>query len=395
MRILHVIDYFQPKLGYQETFLPKEHAKLGHEVHVVTSERYNPIVYSGNATKLILGKRILGAGFFIEEGIKVWRLKTLFELPHAIWMRGLDSKIQELKPDIVIMHGIINFSAIRIAKLKKKLGNFKLICDDHMAFGASRSRLRILYPLFKWTFSHLIQEAADALVGVADTSKMFMHKTYGIPLERITVIPLGADDELFRFDEAIRQEIRKQLSVNEDDIVFIYAGKIVPVKGPHLLVEAALKLMNGYGKLKVILLGNGAESYIEGIKQAINAQYLKDRFIWHDAVPNKELHKFYSAANVAVWPREASLSMMEAMACNLPIIISDSSEITERVGHDNGLTYHEGDVSDLAGQMERLLDPELRRKMGQNGRKFVEEGLSWKIIARQFIEIVSSEKEAT
>ena len=40
-----------------------------------------------------------------EEGIKTWRLKALFEVPHAIWMRGLESKIQELKPAMVIVHG--------------------------------------------------------------------------------------------------------------------------------------------------------------------------------------------------------------------------------------------------------------------------------------------------
>jgi hypothetical protein len=51
MKIIHVIDYFQPQLGYQETFLAKEQAKQGHEVYVLTSDRYNPIVYKGNAAK--------------------------------------------------------------------------------------------------------------------------------------------------------------------------------------------------------------------------------------------------------------------------------------------------------------------------------------------------------
>ncbi len=149
MKIVHVIDYFQPKLGYQETFLAKEHARMGHEVYVVTSDRYNPIVYSGNAAKLVLGRRIVDSGFFTEEDIKVWRQKTLFEIPHAIWMLGLEKRIQELEPDIVVVHGIVSFSAIRIARLKKKSGNFKLIYDDHMTFDNSQSKLRVLYPPFK------------------------------------------------------------------------------------------------------------------------------------------------------------------------------------------------------------------------------------------------------
>ena len=49
MKIIHVVDYFQPILGYQEVFLAKEQAKLGHDVVVITSDRYAPILYTNNA----------------------------------------------------------------------------------------------------------------------------------------------------------------------------------------------------------------------------------------------------------------------------------------------------------------------------------------------------------
>ena len=388
MRIAHVIDYFQPKMGYQETFLAREHARLGHDVYVVTSDRYSPIAYSGEAAKETLGNRIVGTGLLTEEGIKVWRLKTLFELPPIIWVSGVANKVQELNPDLVIVHGIANFSAIRIARLKKRVGNFKLIYDDHMTFAASRSKIRFLYSLFRYFFSPQIQQAADVLVAVADVCKRFMHKRYGIPIESIVTIPLGADDEIFRFDAVAREETRSQLSLNEDDIVFIYAGKIVPAKGPHILVEAGMQLIDRNENLKIVLLGNGPPSYIEGMKQKIQGANQEDRFIWHDAVSNKKLPKFYSAADVAVWPREASLSMMEAMACGLPIIISDTSEVGERAGYNNGLTYHGEDASDLAQQMQKLLGSKLRGEMGSNGRELIENELSWKIISRQFIESV-------
>jgi len=388
VRIVHCIDYFQPKLGYQETFLAKEHIKLGHEVFVVTSDRYNPYVYEGGAAKKVLGERIKSAGFFNEEGIRVWRLKTLLELKRKVWPIGLEKKIRELKPDIVVMHGTVNFFTLRLAGLKKKRKNFKLINDDHMVFYASRSKARFLYPLFKFLFSRLLQDAADAFVGVSQTSKMFMHQRYGIPLERIAVIPLGADDRLFKYDEVARRDIRKQLSIGEKDTVFIYAGKMVIEKGPHLLVKAATELTKTRGDIKVMLVGNGLPSYMDEMKQDIGRNGLENKFVWVNAVPNKELYKFYSAADIAVWPREASLGMIEAMSCGLPIIISDTSEVTERVGHANGLTYKGDDALDLARQMEKLLDPELRKKMGEQGKRFVKEDLSWSNIAGQFIELV-------
>ena len=385
MRIVHVSYYFYPVIGYQETFLPREQSKLGHEVYVVTSDRYSPLIYSEN--KSLLGARIKEPGFFIEEGIRVWRLKTLFELPHAIWVRGLERKIQELKPDIVIVHGIVSFTAIRIARLKKKLGNFKLIYDDHMTFDNSQSILRLLYPLFKWTFSHSIQENADALVGVGEPSKLFMNKRYGIPLERITVISMGADDTLFRLDAAARREIRSKLSISESDVVFIYTGKIIPEKRLPILIEA-VKLLGDSKQLKVLLVGSGSKTYIEELRQDIKTKNLEGKFIWHDAVPNKELYKFYSAADVAVWPAGASISMFEALASSLPIIVSDSPNINEMTYIDNQLRYRGFNPSNLAQQVKKLLDPKLRKEMGDNGRKLIEEKLSWKIIARQFIELV-------
>jgi glycosyltransferase involved in cell wall biosynthesis len=272
--------------------------------------------------------------------------------------------------------------------LKKSL-DFKLIYDDHMTFEASRSKLRFLYPLYTLLFSRLIQRSADALVGVCEASRNFMHHRYGIPFSRITVIPFGANPELFQFDAAARREVRRHLSIPEDGILLIYAGKLIPDKGPHLLVEAAVKLMPDHSDVNVLLLGNGGPSYLEKMRQDISRSGQGHRFFWHDAVPNKELYKYYSAADIAVWPREGSLSIMEAMACGLPVIISDNSQVNERVGYGNGLTYAADDPLDLARQIEKLLDPALRKRMGANGHKAIEEQLNWTAIARRFLELVA------
>jgi glycosyltransferase involved in cell wall biosynthesis len=386
MKIIHVIDHFYPQLGYQETFLAKEQAKLGHEVYVLTSDRYSLVGYKGNAK--ILGNRIKGVGFSVEEGIKVWRLKPLFELPHAIWMLGLEEKINEIKPDVIHIHGVANISAIRVALLKKKNDHVFLIYDDHMLSIASRSPLKCLYPIFKWTFAKLIFGQADALVGVEDSCKDFMHKNYGFPLEDIKVIPLGADDSLFKRDLKIRKVLREKYCFEESDVVFIYAGKIIPEKGPHILVEAACKLMKEYDNVKVLLVGNGRSEYIQRIQKIIVTNNLEDRFILHNAVPNKDLFKLYSTADVAVWPMEASLSMMEAMSCELPVIISDNSEVKKRVQHDNGFTYTYKNPDSLAEKMELLLNPQKRADMGANGRRYIKEHLSWKVISGQFIDLI-------
>ena len=386
MNILHVIDSFQPQLGYQETFLAREQAKLGHDVCVVTSDRYYADLYSGN--KELLGERIKGAGYFTEEGINVWRLKTLFKVPpRQPWLRGLEDKVKELQPDIIIVHGIANFSAIRLARLKRQMPHFKLICDDHMTDDNSTSKMRIFYPLFKWTFSHVIQKNADALVAVLPQTRIFMHEKYGMPIEKIEIIPLGADDELFRFDAVTRRLTRKRLGIDDGDIVIIYTGKIIPFKRLPLLIEAVSILAGKNPEIKVLLVGDGERAHIDELRRLIRDRRLEDRFIWHEAVPNEELPRLYSAADVAVWPYGASISQREAMACSLPLILSDASMVTALVSNNNGFLFKEEDADDLAYQIKKLLNPELRKKTGYNSRKYIEEKLSWRVIAGKFLEL--------
>lgn len=66
MRIVHVVDYFMPQFGYQEPFLAKWQLKMGHEVYVVTGDRYCPGI-----ARIGPSKGVRRGGFFVEEGILV------------------------------------------------------------------------------------------------------------------------------------------------------------------------------------------------------------------------------------------------------------------------------------------------------------------------------------
>ncbi|MGD8760447.1 MAG: hypothetical protein PVJ07_09370, partial [Anaerolineales bacterium] len=90
MRIVHVIDYYQPKMGYQETFLALEHKKLGHEVHVVTSDRYHPRPHYAATWQPVLGPRLQQAGVSDDAGITIHRLEPAFEFGTRIWLKQLE-----------------------------------------------------------------------------------------------------------------------------------------------------------------------------------------------------------------------------------------------------------------------------------------------------------------
>jgi glycosyltransferase involved in cell wall biosynthesis len=179
-----------------------------------------------------------------------------------------------------------------------------------------------------------------------------------------------------------------KLNIKDSEIMFIYTGKITPSKNIKILFEALNYLKNkGNGNFRMAIIGEGPDSYIKELKDFAQIHGIDDFILWHDMVLNKDLAPYYSAADVGVWPREASATILEAMSCNLPIILSDFSKVTFLVSHDNGYLFKDGNAIDLSGKMELLLKNELRIQMGKNSRKIIEEKYNWTIIAKKFLDL--------
>jgi glycosyltransferase involved in cell wall biosynthesis len=386
LRILHVIDHIYPMLGYQETFLAKSHSR-DNETMVITSDRFTKSLYYAN--RKILDKQIIGTGLFLEEGIKILRLPVRFysELFESPLLIGLEKAVISFRPDIIICHGIVNVSSIRIALLSSKLKNSKLVFDDHMTYNATRGGwVSLLYKLFRIAFTPFFLKVVDVFVATTYETKQIMHDVYGIPYERTKVIPLGIDLDHFYPSSSARDLMRKKYRIGDEDVVFIYAGKIIPAKGVHLLIDAALQICKTNDKILFMVIGGNDPFYLAQLKRKISESKMDDRFIFVDAVPNWELYKYYCAADVGVWPLQCSLTMLEAAACGLPTIISDKSGTTDRVAHGNGLLYIESDTADLARKINLLMDDKLRRTMSENALIY-SKTLSWNDISIMFLNV--------
>jgi len=244
-----------------------------------------------------------------------------------------------------------------------------------------------MYYLFRLMLVPSILRSADRIVAVTIETRDFMERVYGIPRGDIEVIPLGVDTTLFRRDLEAREEIRARYGIRDEDVVFMYAGKIVPEKGPHLLIGAALKMIAKHSNVTVMLVGGGRNDYRGVLREKTSTSRFSHNFIFVSSVPNTELSRYYSAADVGVWPLQCSISMIEAMSCGLPVIISDKSGALERINNGNGLMYREGDIEDLAGKMEALLDPKTRKTMSLRGLEFAKEN-DWNLVSARFLSSV-------
>jgi hypothetical protein len=129
LRIAHVIDHFQPWLGYQEVQVPREQAALGHTVCVFTSDRYiRNSVEEGRS-------RVAACGRTSFDGVEVVRLPVYFEAPTEagyMIMRGLGAALGEFAPEVVHCHNLLSFTAVHCALIRRRL-RYTLIVDSHAA----------------------------------------------------------------------------------------------------------------------------------------------------------------------------------------------------------------------------------------------------------------------
>jgi glycosyltransferase involved in cell wall biosynthesis len=383
MKIVHLIDYFQPALGYQELFLAREQQRLGHDVTVVTSDRFAPFPGYKTTVQPIIGPRQRGVGRFLERDVPVIRLPVNLEVRSRCWMRGVGTTLAELRPDVVHAHNVMKFTTIQAIRAKKRLG-FRLIVDDHQhPIDVSDSLMgRLAFGAFRTYVADKFSDHIDAVVAVTSEIGDVMQAVYGFHPDRIHVIELGVDARLFAFDAAARNELRTRWQCSDEQFLVIYTGKVVPQKGIHWLVEALARCAD---HIRLLILGNPQPDYAETLTATAERLGVRNRLMFQRGVPQAELPRFYSACDAACWPRGVSIATLEAAACMLPLVIA-AGTVEQRIAAGNGFAYPEGDIGALADALQRLADdPQAARDRGRMGAAMVRSQHSWTAINEQFL----------
>src|SRR3989344_9365136 len=107
MKIVHLMGYFVPELGYQEYYLAKKHKEMGHDVYVIASDSLYPFPNIENMLKEAGAKEVSRKrkpGLSIIDGIKVYRLNHWLEYSDFILVKGLKKTLEKIKPDVVFAH---------------------------------------------------------------------------------------------------------------------------------------------------------------------------------------------------------------------------------------------------------------------------------------------------
>lgn len=382
MRILHVEDYVAPQLGYQTVYIAKYHKRLGHDVRILSSI----------STRPFQSFRWIPKEFPTHEvwnDVVIDRVRIAGDFCGRPWLSGVERYISEFSPDVVVAHGTMTLTSLRIMVNHLFRASYTLVVDDHMTFRSSARRGRaVFYSLIKTPLGRRLLGCVDVFVAVSEETRDFMVEHYGLPPHRVTVIPLGVDDEVFQFDEKLRHRFRQEMGFHENDVVVVYAGKFTRTKDPGLLVDAFTRARSVVPNIKLLIVGDGDRTYVEETFRRVGGGSKPPEWLaWVRGVPNSDLPMVYSASDIGCWPRASSLTMLEAMSCGVPVIVSDQKAAAERVREGGGIAYPEGDVDRLTESIVLLAtNPRLRIEMGRQAREIVRRKLSWRLCANRFLE---------
>jgi glycosyltransferase involved in cell wall biosynthesis len=386
MKIVSVNVHYQDKLGYQDYFLGKEWKNMGHDVHFVSSDVHFDYPDYDNTVKHIIGDKYVGTGTFINDyGVPVHRLKgTKKKYTGLIWLKGFKKKLIELKPDVIISHGIFNYQSIRLLFFARSL-NCPVIFDDHTTINLIRKSLssKIVFSVFRTFFASRFMKVAHKLIGISATCIDVMRDYFGLTGAKVQMIPLGSDTTNFFKSENLRSRYRDELGVDSETVVISYTGKMYEEKKVHLIIDALNDLeVAGENKILIHLVGDASKTYLPLLQEKIKTS--KHIVNYKKAVSIEELPAIYNASDIAVWPDHLTNSTIDASACGCPIICSHY--MPERVAYNNGLMVKAGSLVELKAALKKMIgNEELRNDMGANGIRLVQNELSWNAVAKKFI----------
>ena len=390
MRIVHVIGYFMPELGYQEYYLARKHVEQGHDTYVICSDLVWPFPNAAEIMRQAGAKptRKYEPGFYNIDGIKVYRLKHFFEYNDFVLVRGVGKLLQKIKPEVVFSHESRQGMTVIPALCKKKL-KYRYIVDQHdfchniPNYPTYKRILRWAdYNLFRKHVVNLNLKKADKLIAVTEETKNFLIEKHRIRGDKINLIPLGVDTDLWKFNLKKGRELRKKYKIRNNEILLIFSGTIFKRKRLELLIEALKETHNK--NLRLVVVGDGDKAYIKDLKNNAYRAGLNNKIVFVGFIPRKELLDYFSAADIGIWPGNNSVAIVEAMACGLPIIMVDL-----QLGYlvkNNGFKFKENDKKGLINILNKIEKYSLK-ELGTNSYKQAMENYSYDAIARKFLDI--------
>ncbi len=217
------------------------------------------------------------------------------------------------------------------------------------------------------------------IMTVSQNSRKDISADHQVPIDRIHVVPVGVDPELFLPVPGVARQPGKLVTTASADVA---------MKGLTFLLDAVAKLRTER-HIELTIIGKPKEG---ASLDKIRDLGLEECVTWVSGVPDQRIVELYSEAELAVVPslyEGFSLPAIEAMSCGVPLVATTGGALPEVAGThgETCLLVPPGDSDALATQIGAALDDqELRDRIGEQGRQRVIDQWSWRHTAIKTVE---------
>lgn len=373
MKILMLTWEYPPRVvgGISKVVYDLSHkmVKEGNEVTVVTYKDGDNVKYYEN-----------------DKGVEVYRVDNYMIRPNNFidWIMQLNfnmiTKANEIinkngKFDVIHAHDwLVAYSAKSI----KESYNIPLISTIHATESGRNSGIHDETQRYindsEWMLTY---ESSEVIVN-SNYMKNEVQRLFGLPYDKINVIPNGVNLQLFS-NVNVDYDFRRQYAMDNEKII-LYVGRLVYEKGIQNLIAAMPKILDRYHDSKLIICGRGG--MIDELREQVKYLGIDNKVYFAGYCDSKKMQKMYKCADVAVFPstyEPFGIVAIESMLSGTPTIVSDVGGLNEIVEHCvTGMKSYAGNANSIADSVLALLfDPKLCANISQNAIKKVKENYNW------------------
>ncbi|WP_329524286.1 glycosyltransferase family 4 protein [Streptomyces griseoaurantiacus] len=373
-KTLIVTNDFPPRPGGIQAFLHNMALRLDPERLVVYASTWKRSREGAEAT----------AAFDAEQPFTVVRDRTTMLLPTPAVTRRAAGLLRE--------HGCTSvwFGAAAplglMAPALRRAGAERLVATTH-GHEAGWARLPASRQLLR-----RIGDSVDTVTYLGEyTRSRIAPALTPAAAERMTQLPPGVDEKTFHPGSG-GAEVRARLGLSDRPVV-VCVSRLVPRKGQDTLILALPRVLATHPDAVLLIVGGGP--YERDLRRLARETGVAGSVRFTGSVPWEELPAHYGAGDVFAMPcrtRRGGLDVeglgivyLEASATGLPVLAGDSGGAPDAVlDGETGWVVRGGAPAEAAERINALLaDEELRRRMGERGRRWVEEKWRWDLLAER------------
>ncbi len=361
MNILHVIPDLSRASGGPVTALfgmAQAQTKLGHRVAIASTD----------------------IGYEPEDAVKGTKLH-LFPSEFPRWRRSnrLATALPSLigKADMVHLHMIWDYPVLAAAGLCQRSRKPYVLRPCGMLDAWSLSQRAWKKKLYLYFMAHQILKNASGIHFTSE-NECRNSKVSGIS-EKGFIVPLGVSEffyEPFKGDPWI--EKYPQLRGKK---ILLFLSRLHYKKQPEVALGALKVLSDKHPDVFLVMAGGGETNYVADLKKQVSDLKLTEKVLFTGMLGKEVCRAAYHGADLFVLPslqENFGLSVAEAMAAGCPVVVSNKVDLAPMIQKAEAGLVCDPTVDSTASAIHRLLnDAGLRQRLGDHGRQFIQEKLTW------------------